>query len=71
MKATRPTAIVTGAIRGIGRACAIALAQTGFNVLLNDLPVQDDFSLSQALVEEIRESGAEGMFFGCDIGDID
>jgi 3-oxoacyl-[acyl-carrier protein] reductase len=71
MNAVRPTAIVTGAIRGIGRACAIALAKAGFNILLNDLPAQDDSSFSQALVEEIRESGVESMFFGRDVGDID
>ena len=71
MNAARPTAIVTGAIRGIGRACAIALANTGFNVLLNDLPVPDPASFSRALIEEIRESGAESMFFGCDVGDLD
>jgi 3-oxoacyl-[acyl-carrier protein] reductase len=67
----RPTAIVTGAIRGIGRACAVALAKAGFNVLLNDLPVPDNFSLSEPLIHEICKSGAEGMFFGCDVGDID
>ena len=68
---TRPTAIVTGAIRGIGRACAVALAKAGFNVLLNDLPVPDNVSLSQSLVDEIKESGAESMFLGCDVGDVD
>ena len=67
----RPTAIVTGAIRGIGRACAIALAEAGFNLLLNDLPLPDHVSPSRALAEEIRESGAESMFFGCDVGDLD
>jgi NAD(P)-dependent dehydrogenase (short-subunit alcohol dehydrogenase family) len=64
----RPTAIITGAMRGIGRACAVALAKAGFNVLLNDLPVQNDSS--QALVEEINESGVDSFFFGGDVGDI-
>ena len=31
----------------------------------------DHFALSRTLVEEIQESGAESVFFGCDIGDID
>ena len=29
------TAIVTGASRGIGRACALALAEKGANVVIN------------------------------------
>ncbi len=35
--AHRPVAIVTGAARGIGRACALALGRAGFNVVLADL----------------------------------
>jgi NAD(P)-dependent dehydrogenase (short-subunit alcohol dehydrogenase family) len=66
----RPTTIVTGAMRGIGRACALALAKTGFNVLLNDLPAEDNSSSSQALVEEIEHSGVESTFFGCDVSEI-
>lgn len=69
--ADKPTAIVTGAVRGIGRACTVALAKAGFNVLLNDLPVPENFSLSELLIDEIKKCSAEGMFFGCDIGDVD
>jgi 3-oxoacyl-[acyl-carrier protein] reductase len=69
--ATRPTAIVTGALRGIGRACAIALAKSGFNVLLNDLAGPDSASLAQQLVGQIVDSGIETNFFGCDVGDLD
>lgn len=68
--AARPTAVVTGAVRGIGRACTVALAKAGFNVLLNDLPVADNLSLSELLIEEINKCGVEGIFFGCDIGEI-
>jgi NAD(P)-dependent dehydrogenase (short-subunit alcohol dehydrogenase family) len=68
--AIRPTAIVTGSVRGIGRACAIALANSGFNVLLNDLAVSDDGLLSQ-LIAEIEGLGAESIFFGCDVGELD
>lgn len=31
----RPVALVTGSTRGIGKACALALAQQGFNVAIN------------------------------------
>src|SRR5690348_16476304 len=69
--ATRPTAIVTGAIRGIGRACAISLANSGFNILLNDLNTPDNDPLLQELIAETRSSGADSAFFACDIGDLD
>jgi NAD(P)-dependent dehydrogenase (short-subunit alcohol dehydrogenase family) len=68
---TRPTAIVTGALRGIGRACAIALAQSGFNVLVNDLAIDVDAASSRQLVLEIGKSGAESMFFACDVADLE
>jgi len=66
----RPAAIVTGALRGIGRACAIGLAQSGFNVLLNDLPTGDNDALSRELMDEIGDYGAESKFFACDVGDL-
>ncbi|RVA07174.1 SDR family NAD(P)-dependent oxidoreductase, partial [Mesorhizobium sp. M7A.F.Ca.US.001.02.1.1] len=34
---TRPAAIVTGGARGIGLACAQALADAGFDILVADL----------------------------------
>lgn len=33
--AQRPVAFVTGSTRGIGKACAYQLAQSGFNVAIN------------------------------------
>src|SRR6266516_2452053 len=68
---TRPTAVVTGALRGIGRECAIALAKSGFNVLLNDLAVDADTARGQQLFAEIGDSGAESMFFACDVANLD
>ena len=67
----RPTAIVTGALRGIGRACAIALSKSGFNILLNDLALDDHAVPAQQLVAEIGESGAESILFASDVADID
>jgi len=34
---TKPVALITGAARGIGRECAIALARSGFHLVLTDL----------------------------------
>lgn len=69
--ATRPTAIVTGALRGIGRECAIALAKSGFNVLLNDLIIDDRGALAQELVAEVEQSCAESILFSGDVADLD
>jgi 3-oxoacyl-[acyl-carrier protein] reductase len=69
--AGRPTAIVTGALRGIGKACAIALSKSGFNLLLNDLAIDDHAELAQQLVAEIAESGAESILLSCDVADLD
>jgi 3-oxoacyl-[acyl-carrier protein] reductase len=66
----RPTAIVTGALRGIGRACAVALSKSGFNVLLNDIAMDDRAGLAEQLVAEIGESSAESALFGCDVADL-
>ncbi|HEX4165738.1 MAG TPA: 3-ketoacyl-ACP reductase [Bryobacteraceae bacterium] len=67
---TRPTAVVTGALRGIGRQCAIGLAQSGFNILLNDLAT-DTAALPQQLIMEIGNCGVESTFFACDVADLD
>ena len=68
--ATRPTAIVTGALRGIGRGCAIALANSGFNVLLNDMAIDDYGASSQELVAELEQSGAESVLYSGDVTDL-
>src|SRR5690349_13145902 len=57
------TALVTGAAQGIGRAIALAMAANGANVIVNDLPDQD-----QSVVDEVRAMGAGSVFMGADIG---
>jgi 3-oxoacyl-[acyl-carrier protein] reductase len=59
------SAVVTGGGSGIGRACAIRLAQEGARVTLGD--VRDE--AAGETVELIRAAGGEAIAVHCDIGD--
>ena len=61
----RRTAIVTGGARGIGRACALALAGKDFDVALVDL-LPDDMARTAG---EIRAAGARALCFEADVAD--
>jgi len=58
------TALVTGASRGIGRACALALAQVGHRVAL---AARDMAKLEEAAAE-IRTVGGEAFVVAMDLG---
>ena len=49
----------------------MALSKSGFNVLLNDLAMDDQPALAQQLVAEIGESGTETILFSGDVADLD
>ncbi len=62
----KPTALVTGSATGIGRSAAIALAQHGYDVVVN-------YSRSEAAAkmtaQEAQAAGARTLLYRCDVSD--
>lgn len=63
---SRPLAIVTGGARGIGLACAEALADASFDILVADLGEQ----APDGLTTNLTTRGAKFAYSGCDIADL-
>ena len=61
------TALVTGGRRGIGRGISLALAEAGFDVVVND--VVEDEKAAETL-HLIRERGRRAAFVQADVGDV-
>lgn len=57
-------AVITGASRGIGRACALALAEAGADVVL----ISRTRSELEALADQIESGGARAAAIACDVG---
>lgn len=57
--------LVTGAVRGIGRAIALRLASDGYNVVLNCRPGREE--AAELLAEEIRNNGGSCSILPFDI----
>ena len=62
----RPVALVTGSSRGIGAACAEALARAGYAVCLNCVERAD---LAEALCKRLRGEGADAIWVQADVAD--
>ncbi len=67
----KPVALVTGAMRGIGRACAIALARSGFDLALNGLESEETLRLAAELAAEIVAAGAESILVPGDVSNLE
>jgi 3(or 17)beta-hydroxysteroid dehydrogenase len=59
------SAVVTGAALGIGRACALKLADEGAAVAATDVDVEN----GSIVVEEIRRRGGDAIFIEHDVAD--
>jgi len=67
MSEAHPVAMVTGGRRGIGRGIAFALADAGFDLVLNDLERDLD---AEATLGGIVERGAKANFVAADLADL-
>ncbi|RJQ11452.1 MAG: SDR family NAD(P)-dependent oxidoreductase, partial [Dehalococcoidia bacterium] len=61
-------AVVTGASRGIGRACAVALAREGANVVVNYTSNEDAAKTTQKAIEAL---GVKAIVVKADVGKAD
>jgi 3-oxoacyl-[acyl-carrier protein] reductase len=64
----RRVAVVTGAVRGIGRAVALQLAADGFCVVVN---YRGDEDLATSLVNELKALGTDALAVRADITSAD
>src|SRR3984893_5990428 len=66
MEQNRKVALVTGAATGIGRAAAVALAATGFDVVIN---YSRSEQAARTTAELAQSKGAKTLLLKCDVSD--
>jgi len=65
MRLENKVAVITGAARGIGLACAERFAAEGAKVVLSDVDVEK----GEVAAEGLQARGADALFVRCDVGD--
>lgn len=60
-------AVVTGASKGIGRACALRLAKDGMTVVVN---YSHSDAVAAKTVEEIKAAGGDAVAYKADVSDL-
>ena len=58
---------ITGGLSGIGKACAIAAAKEGGNIIVADRNTAN----TDAVMEEIRKDNKLAMFIDCDVSNFE
>jgi 3-oxoacyl-[acyl-carrier protein] reductase len=66
MVQNRKVALVTGAATGIGRAAAVALAEAGFDVVIN---YSRSEQAARTTAEQAHAKGAKTLLYKCDVSD--
>ena len=61
-------ALVTGASKGIGKACALRLAKDGYTVVVN---YSSSDAAAQETLAQIQAAGGEGMVYKADVSKLD
>lgn len=67
MKLKGRNALVTGASRGIGRACAVELARQGANVGINFRSHPEE---AEEVAKEVRAAGGKALLLRADVADL-
>ena len=65
----KPTALVTGAARGIGRGIAARLLAAGWNVALADVLEKEGRQTAAGLNRKQKKNAGRAEFFLCDVAD--
>ncbi|MDY3845765.1 MAG: 3-oxoacyl-ACP reductase family protein [Eubacteriales bacterium] len=61
-------ALVSGASKGIGRACAIRLARDGYTVCINYAHSEEE---AKKVLDQIKAEGGDGMIYRADVSKLD
>ena len=57
-------ALITGGSRGIGLSCALELARSGCDIIINDIC---DAATAQPAIDQIKATGANAYFYSFDV----